>query len=298
MTRLCLNLSFMFAAMIASLYAGRAENLPAQTSTSETPAYAESEAGFRERVSAIVRASCSGDSANAQRLLDQFSLPEATAWFAHNFDSNDAAKLTERYSRLSSTHGTVLQKTIAEVCENPGSEVVVSRKDAPAKAQIVLRGDQPSTMHPVVDLPLTRFGFQIRLDGKPGVSWEETFVYEQGAFRFLGKGAWPFWTREEKPDSGTAKDGYFLHNGAPIYQVPPEYPLAARAEHLEGIVVFRAIIDKEGKVKKLEILQGNPLLVDAAKDAAKQWRYTPTTLGGNPIEAETNITITFQLRKR
>jgi TonB family protein len=288
---------FIFAVMFSSISAGRVRNPAVQNGTSETPAYTESEAGFREQVNAVIRASCSGDATTAQRLLDRFSLPDATAWFAHNFDSDNAKKLAERYERLSSTHGAVLQKTIGEVCENPGSEVVVSHKDAPVKAQMILRGDQPSTVHPVVDLLLTRFHFQILRNGQPSVSWEEIFVYEQGAFRFLGKGAWPFWTREERPDSGNAKDGYFVHNGAPMYQIPPQYPLAARAQHLEGVVVFRAIIDKEGNVKKLDVLQGHPLLVDAARDAARQWRYTPSTMGGHPIEAETNITITFQLRQ-
>src|SRR5206468_1888969 len=150
--------------------------------------------------------------------------------------------------------------------------ILVSRKDAPAKAQMVLRGDQPSQVHPVFDLPLARYLFQIQQTDAPNVSWEETFIYEQGAFRFLGKGAWPFWTREERPDSGTAEGGHFLRKMVPIYQVPPEYPLSARVQHLEGTVVFRAIIDKEGKVKKLEVLQGDSLLVDAAKEAARQWR--------------------------
>jgi TonB family protein len=298
MTKVGLDALFMFVVMVSSISAGRDENTAAQTSTHETPAYAASEAGFREQFNAIVRARCSGDSATAQRLLDQFSLPDATAWFAHNFDPGDAAKLAERYNRLSSTHGVALQKTVADVCENPGSQILLSHKDAPAKAQMVLRGDQPSQVRPVLDLPLARYLFQIQQTGAPNVSWEETFVYEQGAFRFLGKGAWPFWTREERPDSGAAEGGHFLRNMVPIYQVPPEYPLSARVQHLEGTVVFRAIIDREGKVKKLEVLQGDPLLVDAAKVAASHWRYKPATMGGNPVEAETDIVINFQLGKR
>ncbi len=37
------------------------------------------------------------------------------------------------------------------------------------------------------------------------------------------------------------------------------------------------------------------MLIPAALDAVKQWRYRPYLLNGEPVEVETNITLTFQL---
>jgi len=44
-------------------------------------------------------------------------------------------------------------------------------------------------------------------------------------------------------------------------------------------------------VKKLELVQADPLLADAAMAAVKQWSFKPATLGGIPIEADVNINV-------
>jgi len=43
------------------------------------------------------------------------------------------------------------------------------------------------------------------------------------------------------------------------------------------------------------VLSGHPLLVQAALDAVKQWRYQPTLLNNEPVEVDTTITVTFVL---
>ena len=42
-------------------------------------------------------------------------------------------------------------------------------------------------------------------------------------------------------------------------------------------------------------MSGHPMLVQAAIDAVKQWRYRPYILNGRPIEVETEITVNFRL---
>ena len=80
-----------------------------------------------------------------------------------------------------------------------------------------------------------------------------------------------------------------------ITQTRPVYPSLARQAHIQGTVVLHAIIDKEGKVAQLEVLSGHPLLVQSALDAAKQWRYKPTQLNGDPVEVDTTIQVTFTI---
>ena len=42
-------------------------------------------------------------------------------------------------------------------------------------------------------------------------------------------------------------------------------------------------------------MSGHPMLVPAAIEAVKQWRYRPYLLSGEPVEVETTITVTFQI---
>src|SRR5208282_6025140 len=57
-----------------------------------------------------------------------------------------------------------------------------------------------------------------------------------------------------------------------INRVNPEYPKKARKQHVEGTVRLHAIIAKDGSIKNLMVVSGDPLLVDAALNAVRQWR--------------------------
>jgi protein TonB len=84
-------------------------------------------------------------------------------------------------------------------------------------------------------------------------------------------------------------EGNLLHN------VQPAYPPLARSVRIQGPVVLRAIISKAGTIENLQVLSGHPLLVQAAIDAVKQWRYRPYSLNGEPVEVETQVTVNFIL---
>jgi periplasmic protein TonB len=120
-------------------------------------------------------------------------------------------------------------------------------------------------------------------------------VHEDGAFRFLGYGGSPFWVWEDGSEGSAPKGGNFFTPAILITMIPAVYPPAAKARSIEGVVVLRLLIDKEGGVNRVEVLQGDPLLVPAARDAVQQWRYQPSTIGGAPAEAEISASVTFQL---
>lgn len=77
----------------------------------------------------------------------------------------------------------------------------------------------------------------------------------------------------------------------------PEYPAMARAMRVEGKVVFQAVIGTAGTIQQLQLVSGHPLLVQAAMDAVRQWRYRPTMLNGDPIEVDTMISVNFTLNR-
>ena len=80
-----------------------------------------------------------------------------------------------------------------------------------------------------------------------------------------------------------------------VNHVDPQYPPIARAAHISGVVHLHAIIGKDGTVRELQIVDGNPLLAQAAKAAVQNWRYRPTRLNGEPVEVETYIAVNFVL---
>jgi len=91
------------------------------------------------------------------------------------------------------------------------------------------------------------------------------------------------------------KQGGAVTAASIITQTHPNYPPLARQARIQGTVVLHAIIDKEGKVAQLEVMSGHPLLVQAAMEAVKQWRYKPTQLNSEPVEVDTTIQVTFTM---
>ena len=82
-----------------------------------------------------------------------------------------------------------------------------------------------------------------------------------------------------------------------LSKVQPQYPVAARLMHLSGTVRLQAIIGKDGRVRDVEVLSGNPILAQAALAAVREWRYRPTELNHEIVEVETEITVNFILQQ-
>jgi protein TonB len=80
-----------------------------------------------------------------------------------------------------------------------------------------------------------------------------------------------------------------------IRRVEPIYPALAKQIQHEGRVELRAIISTAGTIESLEVLSGDPLFIQSALAAVREWRYRPTILNGRPIEVDTHITVIYTL---
>jgi len=80
-----------------------------------------------------------------------------------------------------------------------------------------------------------------------------------------------------------------------IKKVQPDYPPDAIEQHIQGVVVLKVNIDKQGNVYKVELISGHPLLAPAAIAAVRQWKYKPYLLNGTPVEVETQAQVNFTL---
>jgi protein TonB len=64
---------------------------------------------------------------------------------------------------------------------------------------------------------------------------------------------------------------------------------------MQGSVVIDAVIDEHGDVIEMKVLSGPPLLIQAALDAVRRWKYQPTFLNEEPVPVQLNVTVTFRL---
>jgi TonB family protein len=76
----------------------------------------------------------------------------------------------------------------------------------------------------------------------------------------------------------------------------PSYPEEAKAAGVEGYVALRAVIQRDGTLGPITVLDApHPALGEAAREAVSQWLYEPARLNGDPVEVETAIQIRFRL---
>jgi len=75
----------------------------------------------------------------------------------------------------------------------------------------------------------------------------------------------------------------------------PAYPDSAKLAGVEGSVVMQAIISRDGRVKRLHVIEGDSRLRGPAVDAVYKWRYRPYLLDGQPVDVATTISVDFDL---
>jgi periplasmic protein TonB len=82
-------------------------------------------------------------------------------------------------------------------------------------------------------------------------------------------------------------------NGKAISLPKPAYPPIARAAHAAGTVVVQVLIDENGNVVSAHAVSGHPLLQGAAVGAARQAKFSPTKLSGQPVKVTGVIQYNF-----
>jgi len=81
----------------------------------------------------------------------------------------------------------------------------------------------------------------------------------------------------------------------PISTPEPVYPPLAKQARIQGEVVIDAIIDTQGNVVQMQVVSGHPLLIPAAVEALRKWRYQPTYLNEEPVSVQLYVTVRFRL---
>ena len=81
------------------------------------------------------------------------------------------------------------------------------------------------------------------------------------------------------------------------HRVEPVFPTIAHQIRRNGKVELRALIGTDGNIQSLQVVSGDPLFVQSALDAVRQWRYKATMLNGVAVEVDTYITVIYILQQ-
>jgi TonB family protein len=102
------------------------------------------------------------------------------------------------------------------------------------------------------------------------------------------------------PETGVIQAAERVHLSAQTADVvadpvEPVYPRLAQQSRVEGSVVLRVRVNKDGIVQAISVISGPDILTTAALEAVKQWRFKPHYESGEAVPTETRITVNFTI---
>jgi protein TonB len=114
----------------------------------------------------------------------------------------------------------------------------------------------------------------------------------------LGGGAGDSLVIEEDIDTSPSPEDFVAVEVEPVrvHIDAPVYPPMAAEAGIEGTVLVNVLIGKDGKVKKAMLVEGSPLLDEAAVACAKTAVFRPALMQNQPVEVWVLMPITFKLR--
>jgi protein TonB len=83
----------------------------------------------------------------------------------------------------------------------------------------------------------------------------------------------------------------------PMRRVDPKLPRRIVAKQLEGKVVVKALIDKEGRVERARIKSAEPkgVFESHVLEAVKQWQFQPASYEGKAVKTWIELPFNFKL---
>lgn len=84
-----------------------------------------------------------------------------------------------------------------------------------------------------------------------------------------------------------------------VKSVYPDYPMAARAQRLEGVVLLELVIEADGRVGDVAVVSSpHPDLIPPAIACVRKWRFTPATEDGVKTASTATMEVSFTLQRR
>ena len=159
-----------------------------------------------------------------------------------------------------------------------------ARRDVPSTALQAVPLEPPDGIHPEREQPA--------IDDRPDPNTAIGAGLEPGTSIVEPPPPIP---RPEPSPRAPLRVGGDIQPPVKVRHVAPVYPGLALQAHVSGIVILEAVIAEDGAVRDVKVLRGKPLLDEAAVEAVRQWRFTPTMLNGQPVPVAMTVTVSFGL---
>jgi TonB family protein len=265
------------------------------------PSYSDTAQGFEKFVVKMVDLAKADDTATLAAYTKSLTLPNPDVWYKAAFGEDLGAAYATATEQARSTIGKSLPAALAGVIKDKMSRVEAHKFEQSCDSEATEK-EYPLLLKRQSLIPL----YDVRFWAVGSGSIWKYFAYVDRGFRYVGD------LPVEKPSLPKKQDGpqeqppivkplSRVRVGANvemanvIHQVAPVYPQEAKSAHIQGTVLLRAIIDKNGHIQDLTVTQGVCWLSEAAMDAVKGWRYKPLLINGNPAEVDTTISVIFKL---
>jgi len=275
----------------ALLYAGLQDaNDHPPKGSAPVSAYPESESGLKSFLGDMLAVVKSGDQEAITSHLLNFTIPDHSAWFVNIFGPDEGHRLESKYAELlpNLPNRFVQRLRSAIVGQRSDVQITVFQKPVDPSARLA------HAISEAMVQPISFYSANAFSSDQQSSTYLGYFVYVDGTFHYVDPEVYQ--ALSTMPPL-RVRQGSSVTAAAILRQDAPIYPAEARAERIEGDVVLHVIIDVHGAVKNIEKVSGDPLLVEAAIDAVKNWAYKPTLLNGSPVEVDTNITVHFRFNR-
>jgi len=254
----------------------------------------DSPQGFDQQLQAVFDAYKKADGDLMKSRLKDFAIPKH--WFADVFVPHEASGVERRYTAQFAEFESQTVDNLLYFDRHNAERLDVAPDNRP-KPQTK---PAPASLRPLPDakkFTVTYVAKRVALSPGEGpeqsVVWADLFVYIDGQFRFFGRGAYPFWDPARTPRVDPCAGPGEQTGGELVKKIDPLYPARAEAEHVEGVVKMHITVSEAGSVKEVVVVEGNPLLAEAAKAAVLQWRFQPLLKCGNPVQMRTFVQVSF-----
>jgi len=280
MKPLCLLCVLILACLTVSpvLYS-RQETAPKGVPAGSAESYPDTTDGLHRLLMDLLFTAKSNDSAKLRSQIVDLEIPDYESWFKQMFGQERGEKWAGSYGKLLQLNESQFELLCMELAKQEG-EISIEKIDAAKRY-----GALPDPL----DVYTANWK---KTDDSPGPDRQPIgqFYFVGGKFRLTGS------SLREIRILTPVKPGPVVPAKL-INRVPPVYPETARHMRIQGTVAINVIIKKDGTVTVQNVGAGHPLLVPAAVAAVQQWLYEPTTVGGEPVEVQTKIYVTFTLNR-
>ena len=272
---------------ICSTFLPASQESPSKTAQSNAAdSYPNTAAGLHSLLADLLVSAKSDDQSKLWSKIAEMEIPDYGNWFVRAYGQEKGQALATEYGKYLNADKQRFEMLWTEFTKQEG-DISIRSLDAPNRKFNAAKPDDPLAN------PTDEFEARWKkTDASAGPASQGIgyFCFVDGKFRLKR-----FAFNEERILS-RVKPGPVVP-GKLLDRVQPVYPEAARQLRIRGMVSLNVVIHKDGTVTVQNVGAGHPLLVPPALAAVQQWKYEPTTIGGEPVDVEAKVYVVFEQKQ-